>query len=329
MPRLTYDQTIPPTRSSVPLSPLPISLPDNVEAYFYEVATAPQNITILAKNTSMYINWSEPVDSGEFEITNYYIYRQFNTTTFDLHVKLGNVTTFEDENLTVGEPYQYQVCAVTAAGQGERSFPVMGIPCTIPSSPENVTAIENTGEVLLTWDAPTDMGGLPNISYKIYRNDSISDFMQIGITDDLNFTDLSIDHTDVYNYFITAWNYAGESNYSDIISITLDIVDTSTTTDTDTETSTPTDTDTETSTPTDSDTETSTPTDTDTETSTPTEPDTGTSSSTDGSASDSSSEGTILSFLSNMSPVLGLGLGTLALGGVVSIGFILVKAGKR
>ena len=87
---------------------------------------------------------------------------------------------------------------------------------TVPSPPQNVSAVAGDGYINVTWDPPADNGGANITAYNIYRG-TASGSEQLIATVDRNTTyynDTAVTKGIRYYYYITAENYVGESNAS-------------------------------------------------------------------------------------------------------------------
>ncbi|UCE12573.1 MAG: hypothetical protein JSV04_10300 [Candidatus Heimdallarchaeota archaeon] len=89
------------------------------------------------------------------------------------------------------------------------------------TAPIIVSAISGDSQVTLVWQAPYDDGGAPIIEYKVYRADNTSgpySFILNSIT--LNCVDYNVTNDVTYYYVVTAVNSVGESEYSNVATVT-------------------------------------------------------------------------------------------------------------
>lgn len=100
--------------------------------------TEPQNLTGVPSDRKVNLSWEVPKNNGGAPITNYTIYR--NGT---LHIKLGNVLSYNDAGLTNGVSYKYRVTATNVVGEGLPSKEVSVIPHGI--SPSIIDTIPKNG----------------------------------------------------------------------------------------------------------------------------------------------------------------------------------------
>src|SRR5437879_13838551 len=85
----------------------------------------------------------------------------------------------------------------------------------MPSAPQNLQATAGTGNVTLSWQAPSNNGGSPITNYKIYRSSSSGTeglLITIGNLTSYTNTGLASGHT--YFYKVAAVNGIGTSPQS-------------------------------------------------------------------------------------------------------------------
>ena len=89
---------------------------------------------------------------------------------------------------------------------------------SVPSPPYNLNATCGNGYVNLTWNKPICNGSSSVIQYNIYRDDTI-----IGNVSSTHlwYNDTSITNGHSYTYYVTAVNYAGESNKSNEVNVSV------------------------------------------------------------------------------------------------------------
>jgi fibronectin type 3 domain-containing protein len=181
--------------------------------------SAPLHLRVIAEGDQIDLRWSAPVDDGGSPITNYYIYRGFETGNLSFLEGVDNVLSYTDSTFFPGLPglipgltYYYQVSAVNAPGEGplsEESFVFLAIP---PLPPENLTAVEEDGSVVLSWTAPLFDGGEPILKYVVLRSRSGEPDKEVGRVsyDVLTFTDEAPWTGVKYNYTVYATNAVGD-----------------------------------------------------------------------------------------------------------------------
>ena len=109
------------------------------------------------------LTWAAPSSNGGAILEGWRVYRNGQRIA---DVAVGSLG-YTDSGRTVGQNYSYEVSAVNAAGEGTHAGPVTLVAATVPTVPRNLRVEARDGNVLLTWDAPTDNGGRPITDYEI------------------------------------------------------------------------------------------------------------------------------------------------------------------
>ena len=132
---------------------------------------APTGLSATATSGAVALSWAPPSDDGGAPITDYRIYRSTTAGTETLLTGVGNVTSFQDTNLTNGVRYFYVVAAVNSVGEGAKSNEASAIPstATAPAPPTGLTAVPAKPRgISLTWTAPSN-GGSVITGYEVWR----------------------------------------------------------------------------------------------------------------------------------------------------------------
>jgi fibronectin type 3 domain-containing protein len=92
-----------------------------------------------------------------------------------------------------------------------------------PSPPQNLVASAGDSYVDLSWDVPTDDGGLPITGYNIYRGMTSGgeSYIDNVSAPTITYHDPAVIIGETYYYYVTAVNIIGESDPSNEISITI------------------------------------------------------------------------------------------------------------
>ena len=92
---------------------------------------------------------------------------------------------------------------------------------TLPSAPQNLTAVGGDGQVDLAWDPPEDDGGSPLLAYLVYRGESSGgESLLAGVGLVTSWTDLTVTNGVTYYYQVYATNVIGTSPPSNEASAT-------------------------------------------------------------------------------------------------------------
>jgi len=102
-----------------------------IQAGTLTVPSAPQNLIAVPGDTQISLSWQLPSNNGGASVSSYRLYRGTSSGSESLLIILGNVSSYQNTALTNGITYYYQVSAINAIGEGQRSNEAAGIPATI------------------------------------------------------------------------------------------------------------------------------------------------------------------------------------------------------
>lgn len=189
-----------------------------VESEINTVPTEPVNLSLEVKGDSLSLDWQSPLDDGGSQILNYNVYRGTSKNNLTLFKELSaNKTSFEDDTVTKGTTYYYEVTASNKIGESEPTDQVHGTITTVPSKPLNLTAEGYKNNITLEWEEPLDDGGLQILNYKIYRGTSPDNMSFYIDTNSTEHIDSNVESKTTYYYYITAVNNVGESAPSNVV----------------------------------------------------------------------------------------------------------------
>jgi fibronectin type 3 domain-containing protein len=173
------------------------------------VPFAPLNLVADAGNDYIVLTWDEPTSDGGSPIINYSIYKGTSSGLETFYLSIGNLTSYNDSDVSPGITYYYRVSALNIVGEGPLSNEAYATPPTVPSIPLNLTAKSGDSFVNLTWDVPSSDGGIPIIEYHIYRDDTTGIYDSVG-SDQLWYNDTNVFNGMTYTYNVSAVNEVGE-----------------------------------------------------------------------------------------------------------------------
>jgi titin len=139
---------------------------------------APRNVVALAGDREVVLTWAAPTVSGGSAITGYVVQQSTNGstwTTVDTPAVASSVIT----GLTNGATYSYRVFAVNAAVGNVNAIATSGatastivtaMPRTTASAPQALTPVAGNRQIVLTWTAPADNGGVALTGYAVQRS---------------------------------------------------------------------------------------------------------------------------------------------------------------
>jgi hypothetical protein len=182
--------------------------------------SAPRSLTARAGDARISLAWTAPSSAGSSPITGYRIYRGGSAGgPKTLLTSVGAITSYTDTEVSNGTTYYYQVSAVSAAGEGDRSSEASATPqaAAPPSAPQNLSA-STAGKgrgVSLNWQAPASSGSGAVTGYRIYRGTSSSAKSLLATAGTVTtYTDTQTKSGTRYYYQVSAVNSAGEGPLS-------------------------------------------------------------------------------------------------------------------
>jgi titin len=188
------------------------------------VPNAPLNLEAIRGDRFLTITWTPPSFDGGANISGYRIYEVSGVVPAFLS-EVTNQTWFVHTNLIAFRSYSYQVSAINAAGEGNRSLTLKVSTDISPGAPKDLNAVPGVREIKLTWVRPASNGGSSVTGYIILRGESefeMGYLLSIGLTE--TYTDKGIPDNTTYYYSVMALNDAGQSEPCMAISAhTLDV----------------------------------------------------------------------------------------------------------
>jgi hypothetical protein len=193
------------------------SAPSNEAAATLTVATAPgapNNLKAAASNARVALAWAAPSSNGGSPVTGYQVWRGTASGAETLLTTLGVVSTYNDNAVTNGAAYVYEVKAINAVGPGSPSGEASATPATVPSAPQGLTAATAAVKgVTLAWAAPAANGGATITSYTAARNTKSGHEVAYATvsctTSTCTYTDTGTTSHTTYFYVVSASNRVG------------------------------------------------------------------------------------------------------------------------
>ena len=194
----------------------------NIVTFTYHVPPAiPGGLNVHAADSSVLLSWQpvkslsdgQPLTAGVV----YQVLRQSGEGDYDRLGEPAAATTFTDQAVTNGQPYNYQVQAVLTFGDdlvyGAASAPISVTPIdtTPPPAPTGVLVVDTGQSMRVVWEASEaeDVAG-----YNVYRKSGSGTFTLIGsvVAPDTSFIDEGM--TGGPAYAVTAFDSADPANES-------------------------------------------------------------------------------------------------------------------
>lgn len=172
-------------------------------------------LSASAGNATVRLSWAAPSDGGS-AITNYKIYRGTVSGGETLLATVVNVMSYDDNAVTNGTPYYYQVSAVNAVGEGPRSNEVVATPqvATSPGAPVLSATTANGKGVRLSWSVPAS-GSSPITGYRVYRSTAPgAETFLVAVGNVTSYKDTATKRGTTYYYSVAAVSAVGEGPLS-------------------------------------------------------------------------------------------------------------------
>ena len=169
----------------------------------------PAGLTATPGNGTVSLAWTPGATNGA-PLTGY---RIWNVTgggaTLIAQTSNGANTSFVVNGLANGYTYSYHVTAVNAFGQGNPSNPASARPATVPYPPNLTQLATGNHSITLWWTAPTQNGGEPVQSYRVYEGTSPTMLTDILVTANTS-VQLARPNGQAFYYRVSAINAVGE-----------------------------------------------------------------------------------------------------------------------
>ncbi len=196
------------------------------------IPSPPTGLAAFSKSISQNdLFWKAPSNDGGSQIIGYKIEVKIGTGSFTtLAHNTGNTgITFSHANLSPNTTYTYRVSAINAigtSGPSNEASATTAVPktITIPGPPTGLNAkFITSGQINLSWDAPTNDGGSQIIGYKIeVREDSGSFTLLSANTGKItSYSQTGIREGKTYSYRVYAINSAGTSLTSAVATLQI------------------------------------------------------------------------------------------------------------
>ena len=176
----------------------------------YTVPDAPTSVSSSSTNASATITWAAPAFNGGRTITGYTITSDQGTAPVTI-----TDTTYTFTGLTNGTAYVFSVVATNIRGDSSAlNFSALTPMPIVPFAPQNVVAAvtANSGEVTVTWSAPSDDGGEAVSSYRVLASSGAELTASDPSVRTVTFTGLN--NATQYTFTVYASNSVGEGEAS-------------------------------------------------------------------------------------------------------------------
>jgi titin len=136
------------------------------------------------------LSWTAPAATGGASISDYLVQYSSNggSSWSTFADATSTVTSATVTGLTNGTAYSFRVSALNVAGTGTASVTVSATPRTKPGAPRSVAAVVGpapgvgSGQVKVSWSAPTSTGGSPITAYVVERSSNGTTWTTVATT---------------------------------------------------------------------------------------------------------------------------------------------------
>ncbi len=157
------------------------------------------------------LTWKAPEDTGDLPIVGYWLHRGTSEDALEQLVTLDALaTTYSNEGLVNGQTYYYAILAFNDLGDSSLSNMLSATPAGLPGAPVNLVGESGDGSVTLTWEPPVLDGGMPILSYFVYRSLGDGPMEPLSDVTGMTFTDTGVTNGETYGYVLAALNALGE-----------------------------------------------------------------------------------------------------------------------
>ncbi|HTX44265.1 MAG TPA: fibronectin type III domain-containing protein, partial [Methanocella sp.] len=175
----------------------------------------PLNLTCIAGDRYVALNWSPPSDLGGVPWVNYTLLKGSSETSLVPTITNINSTSYNFTGLKNGQTYYFAVMASNPMGEGPLSDTVNAQPFSAPSEPRGLSATGGNGFVILGWSQPLSDGGRGITGYAIYRGVGLLSMERIATVGKvMAYNDTTALNNITYYYAVCALNAAGEGQMS-------------------------------------------------------------------------------------------------------------------
>jgi len=168
----------------------------------------PTNISAQAGNGQVTVTFTAPTNTGGLPIQTYTV-----TSSPGNISNSGTSSPIIISGLTIGTAYTFTVTATNSYGPSLSSSPSSSVtPFGSPDPPTSISAQAGNGQATVTFNAPTNTGGLPIQTYTV--TSSPGNITKSGTTSPIIISGLTIGTA--YTFTVTATNSYGPSPSSSI-----------------------------------------------------------------------------------------------------------------
>ncbi len=180
--------------------------------------TQPNNLSVVAGDSSVQVNWGVPANNGGSAITTYYIRVLRGGSILNTINTQSTSLSYTVTGLTNGVVYNFSVAAANIVGIGDYSSEtsqVVPVPAaTVPGTPNITSVTRGDTEVTVNWSAPSSNGSAITTYYiQPYAAGSLFNIISTASTA-TSYTVPGLTNGTSYTFSVAAVNGVGTGSYS-------------------------------------------------------------------------------------------------------------------
>jgi titin len=181
---------------------------------------APVMLEATAGDSQVQLSWRAPAISGDLPIEGYWLHRGTSEDGLERIVTLDAIaTSYTDEGLVNGETYYYAIHVFNDLGESPLSNVLNATPAGLPGVPVNLAAESGDASATLVWEPPLLDGGLPVLSYYIWRSTGEGELEWLTVVEGQVYEDVMLSNGATYGYSVSALNALGEGPLTEPVTV--------------------------------------------------------------------------------------------------------------
>ncbi|MGA1848326.1 MAG: hypothetical protein ACMUHB_03205, partial [Thermoplasmatota archaeon] len=180
----------------------------------------PTSLNLASGDEFVSLGWGPPSSTGGARNVSYWVWRGIENDHLDRLCRLDTGTSYNDTNISNGVDYFYALTAITPYGESGKTQILKAVPGARPTEPYGLSAEGSLNMVLLSWSPPNSTKGFPLKGYVLYKGEGGSPPQRFrSLKNITSYEDTSVKNGIDYAYGVCAVNDKGESDLSEIVSV--------------------------------------------------------------------------------------------------------------
>lgn len=176
----------------------------------------PDEFTVIAGDAKVDVSWKVETEGRFDQVSGFQLFREgIEGEMMKIADLIPGSTDYKDDDVTNGITYYYQLFVVNGQDELLRMDTLSATPLGVPSAPTSLNMTMDGDLIRVSWEPPVDDGGTRILGYTIYRYDTemikTETFNSMTVSDTyLEQNDVDCERGRTYEYWVTAFNDAGE-----------------------------------------------------------------------------------------------------------------------